>query len=180
MTISHTPGPNAAGVMQYGCRYCGDCWSGCNVGAKNTVGITYIADAVDHGATVFCESRVQSISKTESGWEIVVQDLSKAGASRRIEAPIVVLAAGTLGTNELLLRAQQRGLELSAKLGENFSANGDDLVFASDLDSAGQCRCHGLSIPGAAGRSAGRAAQHGADRPRRRAWPRCGFTTARC
>ena len=42
--------------MQYACRYCGDCWSGCNVGAKNTVGITYIADAVDHGATVFCES----------------------------------------------------------------------------------------------------------------------------
>ena len=51
MTIAHTPGPNVAGVMQYGCRYCGDCWSGCNVGAKNTVGITYIADAVDHGAT---------------------------------------------------------------------------------------------------------------------------------
>ena len=59
MTISHTPGPNVAGVMQYACRYCGDCWSGCNVGAKNTVGITYIADAVDHGATVFCESRAQ-------------------------------------------------------------------------------------------------------------------------
>ena len=130
MTISHSPGPNAAGVMQYACRHCGDCWSGCNVGAKNTVGITYIADAVDHGAAVFCESRAQSISKTQSGWEIVVQDLSKAGASRRIEARIVVLAAGTMGTNELLLRAQRRGLELSAKLGENFSANGDDLVFA--------------------------------------------------
>jgi cholesterol oxidase len=134
MTISHGPGPNVAGVMQYACRHCGDCWSGCNVGAKNTIGITYIADAVDHGAAVFCESRAQSLSKTRSGWEIVVQDLSKPGASRRVEAPIVVLAAGTLGTNELLLRAQQRGLELSAKLGENFSANGDDLVFADDLD----------------------------------------------
>lgn len=134
MTISHRPGPNAAGVLQYACRYCGDCWSGCNVGAKNTVGITYIADAVDHGAAVLCESRAQSISKTESGWEIVVQDLSGANASRRIEAPIVVLAAGTLGTTELLLRAQRDGLNLSAKLGESFSANGDDLVLASDLD----------------------------------------------
>ena len=133
MTISHRPGPNASGVMQYGCRHCGDCWSGCNVGAKNTVGITYIADAVDHGATVFCQARVQSISKTESGWEIVVHDLSKAGSSQRIQAPIVVLAAGTLGTNELLLRAQQRGLKLSAKLGEKFSANGDDLVLADYL-----------------------------------------------
>src|SRR6478735_12306997 len=34
MTISHRPGLNAAGVMQYACRHCGDCWSGCNVGAK--------------------------------------------------------------------------------------------------------------------------------------------------
>ena len=134
MTISHRPGLNVSGVMQYACRHCGDCWSGCNVGAKNTVGITYIADAVDHGAAVFCESRVQSISKTEGGWEVVVQDLSKAGASQRIAAPVVVLAAGTLGTNELLLRAQQRGLKLSARLGENFSANGDDLVFADKLD----------------------------------------------
>jgi len=79
---------------------------------------------------VFCESRAQSISKTESGWKILVQDLSKASASRTIEAPLVVLAAGTMGTNELLLRAQQRGLALSAKLGESFSANGDDMVFA--------------------------------------------------
>jgi cholesterol oxidase len=130
MTVSHSPGPNVAGVMQYACRHCGDCWSGCNVGAKNTVGITYVADAVDHGATVFCESRAKSISKTASGWEIVVEDLSKASASRRIEAPIVVLAAGTMGTNELLLRAQEHGLRLSVKLGENFSANGDDMVFA--------------------------------------------------
>jgi cholesterol oxidase len=39
-----------------------------------------------------------------------------------------------MGTTELLLRAQERGLKLSAKLGEKFSANGDDLVFASDLE----------------------------------------------
>lgn len=133
MTISHRPGRNVAGVMQDGCRHCGDCWSGCNVGAKNTVGITYIADAVDHGAAVFCESRAQSISKAKGGWEIVVGDPSKTGTSRCIEAPIVILAAGTLGSNELLLRAQQRGLALSAKLGEKFSANGDDLVFADKL-----------------------------------------------
>ena len=135
MTIAHRPGPNVAGVMQYACRGCGDCWSGCNVGAKNTVGITYIADAIDHGATVLCESRARTICKTERGWEIVVEDLSTARASRRIEAPMVVLAAGTLGTTELLLRAQQRGLKLSARLGEKFSANGDDLVFASNLEA---------------------------------------------
>ncbi|MEL6289937.1 MAG: GMC family oxidoreductase N-terminal domain-containing protein, partial [Pseudomonadota bacterium] len=45
MTISHRAGLNAAGVQQPACRACGDCWSGCNVGAKNTVGVTYLADA---------------------------------------------------------------------------------------------------------------------------------------
>ena len=38
----------------------------------------------------------------------------------RIEAPIVVLAAGTLGTNELLLRAQRDGLVSRARLGQTF------------------------------------------------------------
>jgi hypothetical protein len=107
------------------------------VGAKNTVGITYIADAIDHGASVFCESRAQSVSKTERGWEILVQDLSKAGASRRIEAPIVVLAARTMGTNELLLRAQERGLALSAKLGRSFSAKGGNRIIAHPLGGCG-------------------------------------------
>ena len=133
MTIAHRPGPNAAGVLQYACRFCGDCWSGCNAGAKITVGITYIVDAIDHGAAVFCESRARSIAKTATGWDIEVQDVAKAVASQRTTAPIVVLAAGTMGTNELLLRAKSSGLPLSAKLGERFSANGDDLVFAAEL-----------------------------------------------
>jgi cholesterol oxidase len=38
MTISHSPGPNVAGVMHYAFRHCRDCWSGCNVGAKNSWG----------------------------------------------------------------------------------------------------------------------------------------------
>lgn len=134
MTITHTPGVNISGVKQNACEHCGDCWSGCNAGAKNTIGVTYVADAVSNGASVFCESRVQSIAKTARGWEVVVQDLSMPGASVRLEAPIVVLAAGTLGTNELLLKAQQRGLKLSDKLGQNFSANGDDLVVAGNLE----------------------------------------------
>lgn len=134
MTITHKAGENAAGVMQPACEHCGDCWSGCNVGAKNTVGVTYIADAVDHGAQIFCQSRVESIAKISDGWVLEVKDLSRSGSLRKITAGMVVLAAGTLGTNEILLRAQRRGLPLSDMLGEQFSANGDDLVFATELD----------------------------------------------
>lgn len=133
MTIAHKPGVNVSGVMQYGCRYCGDCWSGCNVGAKNTTGITYITDAVDHGAEVFCQSPARSITKTAHGWAVVAEDLTARKTTRRIEAQIVVLAAGTMGTAELLMRAGARGLPLSQRLGDKFSANGDDLVIAAKL-----------------------------------------------
>ena len=68
-------------------------------------------------------------------WEVIVQDPANPGVTRRMEAPIVVLAAGTLGTNELLMRAQEQGLALSEKLGQNFSANGDDLVIAGNLEA---------------------------------------------
>ena len=133
MTIAHNPGLNAVGVMQEGCKNCGDCWSGCNAGAKNTVGITYIVDAFDHGAEIFCESRVDAIARTGDNWEISVQDLSGTKGFSKTTAGILVLGAGTLGTTELLLRAKQRGLPLSDMLGQKFSANGDDLVFAAKL-----------------------------------------------
>ncbi|MEO1649915.1 MAG: GMC family oxidoreductase N-terminal domain-containing protein [Pseudomonadota bacterium] len=134
MTIAHQPGRNPSGVMQYACRYCGDCWSGCNVGAKNTVGITYIPDAVDHGADVVCEARVDQIAKADDGsWEVLVQDLAGSNSQRWIKAQNLVLAAGSLGTTELLLRAQKRGLALSDRLGKGFSANGDDMVFVTEL-----------------------------------------------
>ena len=63
-----------------------------------------------------------------------------------------------MGTNELLLRAQQRGLKLSAKLGEKFSANGDDLVFASNLEVPVNAVATGFPPRGPRGGSAGRAA----------------------
>ncbi|MBY0226914.1 MAG: GMC family oxidoreductase N-terminal domain-containing protein [Hyphomicrobium sp.] len=133
MTITHKPGLNSAGVLQYACQHCGDCWSGCNVGAKNTTGVTYLMDATDHGASVFCESHVQSIAKCDAGWRIEVKDMSQQARVRIIATPILVLAAGTLGTNELLLKAQACGLPLSSKLGTRFSANGDDLMLAMQL-----------------------------------------------
>jgi cholesterol oxidase len=42
---------------------------------------------------------------------------------------MVVLAAGTLGSTEILLRSRARGLALSDRLGERFSANGDIIAF---------------------------------------------------
>ena len=40
-----------------------------------------------------------------------------------------MLAAGTLGSTEILLRSAERGLAVSDRLGQRFSANGDIIAF---------------------------------------------------
>ena len=120
---------NAAGVRQPACTRCGDCMGGCNVGAKTTVHSTWLADAVSHGARIFSEVLVRHVAKADDGrWRVVVH--LQDGKARRmpvraIAADAVVLAAGTLGTNEILLRSREQGLALSGLLGRRVSTNGD-------------------------------------------------------
>ena len=53
IAVSFDGGVNAAGIDQPACTLCGDCCGGCNVGAKNTVALTYLPDAARHGAEIF-------------------------------------------------------------------------------------------------------------------------------
>lgn len=124
---------NPAGVAQSACTRCGDCCAGCNVGAKNTVALTYLPDAVRHGAELFTGLKVDTIRKGADGlWKVSARAV---GADRgtvsdvTIEAPVVVLAAGTLGSTEILLRSRESGLAVSDRLGQRFSANGDIIAF---------------------------------------------------
>jgi len=122
---------NPAGVMQPACTLCGDCCSGCNVGAKNTVAMTYLPDARAHGADIFTELSVSHVAKEERGWRVYFAPSDDKDARPSfVDAKTVVLAAGTLGSTEILLRSRERGLGLSDRLGEGFSANGDIIAFA--------------------------------------------------
>jgi cholesterol oxidase len=125
---------NAAGIRQPACTLCGDCCAGCNVGAKNTVALTYLPDAVRHGAEIFCETGVRHIAKAaDGGWRVHTERTGTVakGLAREavVEADMVVLAAGTLGSTEILLRSRERGLAVSDRLGQRFSANGDIIAF---------------------------------------------------
>ncbi|HVV37349.1 MAG TPA: GMC family oxidoreductase [Acidimicrobiales bacterium] len=131
---------NAAGVEQPACNGCGDCVSGCNTGAKNTLIMNYLPDAQRWGAKIFTGVDVRWVERCANGkWNVQYQVLG-AGRGRFGEAPltleadIVVLAAGTLGSTELLLRSREHGLTTSARLGQSFSGNGDVLGFAFDCD----------------------------------------------
>ena len=134
VVVSFDSNVNPAGVEQPGCTLCGDCCGGCNVGAKNTVALTYLPDAARHGAEIFTELRVVSVAKGPGGnWRVTAERCDAGRASGAIEividAPIVMLGAGTLGSTEILLRSRERGLALSDRLGHRFSANGDIIAF---------------------------------------------------
>lgn len=131
---------NHAGVVQPACTLCGDCCSGCNVGSKNTVQMTYLPDAESFGAEIFTETQVSHVRKKGGKWrvyfEIVGAEREKFGAPlQSVVADTVILAAGTLGSTEILLRSREEGLKVSDRLGEGFTGNGDVLAFGYNNDT---------------------------------------------
>jgi cholesterol oxidase len=143
VVVSFEETMNPAGVVQPACTLCGDCCSGCNVGAKNTVAMTYLPDAKAHGAEIFTELSVSHIAKGEGSWRVYLAPSDARDTTPSvIEAKTVVLAAGTLGSTEILLRSRERGLSLSDRLGERFSANGDIIAFAL----GGSARVNGIGV----------------------------------
>jgi cholesterol oxidase len=131
--IAFDNGVNAAGVRQSACTLCGDCCGGCNVGAKTTTALTYLPDATGFGAEIFTEALVRTVLRAADGsWQLTVRDIGEKGLGeeRAIHAGVVVLAAGTLGSSEILLRSREQGLALSERLGERFTTNGDALAMA--------------------------------------------------
>lgn len=131
VVISFEANTNPAGIEQPACTGCGDCCGGCNVGAKNTVALTYLPFAVAQGADVFTEARVSHVAQSrDGGWQVHVDDLAGGQTTPRVlEADRVVLSAGSLGSTEILLRSRDQGLALSDRLGQRFSANGDIIAF---------------------------------------------------
>jgi cholesterol oxidase len=121
-------------VPQEGCQNLGRCDLGCPVHAKNTVDITYVARAEQHGAEVYPHHLVTDLEPPgEPGgrWRIGFQTLG-GGKRGTVEATTVVLAAGTVGSTRLLLKNGRRLPRLSPALGSRFSGNGDALGMAFD------------------------------------------------
>jgi cholesterol oxidase len=133
VAVSFADTVNAAGIAQPACTHCGDCCGGCNVGAKNTVALTYLPEARRHGAAIFTQTKVRHVTTAaDGGWQVAVSRLDDGKAGARdvtIRADQVVLAAGTLGSTEILLRSRAQGLRVSDRLGAGFSANGDIIAF---------------------------------------------------
>nr|WP_322788521.1 GMC oxidoreductase [Paraburkholderia oxyphila] len=125
---------NAHGMPQGTCVHCGNCDIGCQVSAKNTLDLNYLAVAEQHGATIQPLHVVQKLEPLQPGWRVHFDIIdSAAGSSTRDTATAdrVILGAGSIGSTELLLRCrdEHRTLPgLSEQLGSGWSFNGDFLT----------------------------------------------------
>ena len=139
MAIRFEAGSNPANVVQYGCTGCGDCWAGCNVGAKSTTALTYLPDAVAHGAEIYAETDVSHITREKEMWRVWFNETGERQGTTGVPphsvlTDMVILSAGTLGSTEILLRSAEHGLTVSDRLGHGFSSNGDGMAFAHNLE----------------------------------------------
>ena len=117
------------GYGRQACQLVTECEFGCPHGAKNTLDFNYLAQAERSGARLRPGCYVTHVEPHASGYRVHYTDVA-SGTSARVTGRRVVLSAGTLGTNEILLRCRHvyRTLpDLSRKLGDGYSGNGDFL-----------------------------------------------------
>jgi cholesterol oxidase len=111
------------------CQRQGRCVLGCIPGARHTLN-KQIHKAISGGKPLdvfpLCEvTNIEESGDPEFKYKIDFTDYrdNDSGTKRTIQAKLVILAAGTLGSTEILLKC--RNLQLSSKLGQRFSTNGD-------------------------------------------------------
>ena len=132
------------GGVRRSCTLCGNCVTGCNDGAKSTLIHNYLARARAAGASIFCGVRVRRVEKiaepesADARWSVCFELVHASGGLKGVEMWVlcrdVFLAAGSLGSTEILMRSQDRGLRFSPKLGQGFHGNGDVVALAYNGD----------------------------------------------
>lgn len=130
-------GKNPYGIEQKPCIDCGDCVTGCNVGAKNTLSMNYLPLAKNNGTDIFTQTQADWLEKLpDGGWRVHGRRYGLLGLPEKIalDAGFVVLSAGSLGTVEILLRSELHGLSLSPRVGSGFTGNGDFFGLAYNSD----------------------------------------------
>jgi choline dehydrogenase-like flavoprotein len=134
-------GPNYCGVEMSPSAMTGQDATGVNDGSKNTTLVTYVADAWNWGAEIFCECEARYIEKAKDREGYIIYFAWHGRNRGHFKANLhgdlmwvyakkaVFLGAGAIGTTEILLRSKAMGLRMSNHVGTNMSGNGDILAF---------------------------------------------------
>lgn len=135
ITVAQSNGLNHQGVAMQACLNCGDCATGCNHGAKASLDTTLLAQARQQGVQLYTGATALYLEqRSHQGWTVWVNHTDAACRAQQdqpvaLHARHVVIAAGTFGSTELLLRSRARGgLTTSPLLGERLSGNGDMIL----------------------------------------------------
>jgi cholesterol oxidase len=133
------------GPERTGCMLCGGCLAGCPYGAKNTLDLNYLHLAERRGARIMAEHEVSALAPLAGGgYEVRIR---AGGRESVLRARRVVLAAGVLGTLELLLRCRDElGTlpNLSQRLGRAVRTNSEAVTAV--LQPPGEDLSRGPSI----------------------------------
>ena len=122
-----------AGPERTGCIQCGECMIGCRHNAKNRLDLTYLHLAEGLGAVIHPETTVTAVRpRPEGGYLVETRHTTKRNQHETFTAAQVVFAAGTLGTQRLLLRMRDGGVlpRLSSRLGELTRTNSEAILGA--------------------------------------------------
>jgi cholesterol oxidase len=133
------------GPARTGCNFCGGCMVGCRFNAKNTLPKNYLYFAEKWGATIIPEVEVRNVrtvtEESPNGARYEVEYRSSTSwlfkPQKVVRARNVVIAAGTIGSLQLLFRCrdQNRSLpRLSERLGDLVRTNSENLQAVTSRD----------------------------------------------
>lgn len=127
------------GPERTGCRFCGECLTGCAYGSKNTLDRNYLYLAERLGARVLAERQATGIRPlAEGGYEVLLRNpIHPEERIPPLTAGKVVVAAGVLGTLRLLFRSRDVLGTLpgiSPLLGRHVRTNSEAVVGAVSRD----------------------------------------------
>ncbi len=133
------------GPARTGCTRCGSCMVGCRHGAKNTLVKNYLWFAEKLGVEIQPERQVTEIgpfgaADGSDGYRVTTE---RSGAwvrrmPRTLTAGGVVVAAGALGTNNLLANCRHSGAlpRLSERIGDVVRTNSESIQSVTARDDA--------------------------------------------
>jgi choline dehydrogenase-like flavoprotein len=117
------------------CVMCGECIVGCQIHAKNTLDLNYLAVAERLGVDVRTLAEAVDIREDSDGYTVRYRDHAIGDEDARVRAKSVFLCAGSVNSTHVLLRSKEQlpMPEVSrAHIGRRFFANGDAIAMVYD------------------------------------------------
>jgi cholesterol oxidase len=127
---------NGLGPLRKGCIECGGCMIGCRENSKNTLDRNYLWFAEKMGLEILPETKAEIISYSDKLYQVETKSITSffGGRKKKFLAKGIIMAAGALGTMELLLK-QKYHYEtlpfLSDRLGYELRTNAETLCAVS-------------------------------------------------